>query len=132
MGVPARRKVILDTDPGVGIPGTDADDPLALMLALKDPRLDLVGVTTVFGNCPPSLGARGAAAVLRAAGREDVPVAIGMGTRLNGGLPTLLRDAYAGVRGQPGRIELPELTGAATHIHAVDLLIETVRASPGE
>ena len=130
MSASLRRKIILDTDPAVGIPGTDADDPLALMLALKDPRLDLIGVTTVFGNCPPALGARCAALVLRAAGREDVPIAIGMGTRMNGELPQRLRDAYAGGRGRPGRIDLPELSGP--HMHAVDFLIETVLANPGE
>ena len=60
------------------------------MLALKDPRLELLGVTTVFGNCPPDLGARCAAAVLKAAKRGDVPVAIGMATRMGGDLPQLL------------------------------------------
>ncbi|MFC5832669.1 nucleoside hydrolase [Nonomuraea insulae] len=125
-------KIILDTDPGVGIPGTDADDPLALMLALADPRLELLGVTTVFGNCPPALGARGAAAVLAAAGRSDVPVAVGMGTRLDGGLPEPLVEAYRGARGEPGAIELPDLAGAAVKQHAVDLIIDTVLAHPGE
>jgi Inosine-uridine nucleoside N-ribohydrolase len=45
------RKIIIDTDPAIGIPGTDADDPIAIMLALQDPRLDLLAITTVFGNC---------------------------------------------------------------------------------
>jgi inosine-uridine nucleoside N-ribohydrolase len=126
------RKIILDTDPAVGIPGTDADDPLALMLAIKHPELDLLGVTTVFGNCPPALGARSAAAVLRAAGREDIPVAIGMGTSMAGGLPQALIEAYAGQRGHPGRIPLPELPDQTGRPHAVDLIIELVRASPGE
>jgi inosine-uridine nucleoside N-ribohydrolase len=132
MSAMSKRKIILDTDPAVGIPGTDADDPLALMLALKHPALDLLGVTTVFGNCPPALGARSAAAVLRAAGREEAPVAVGMGTRMNGDLPPLLRDAYAGDRGRPGRIALPEAARPVTRLHAVDFLIETVRRRPGE
>jgi fructose transport system ATP-binding protein len=132
MSAPCRRKIILDTDPAVGIPGSDADDPLALMLALKDPRLDLLGVATVFGNCSPALGARCAPAVLRAAGREDVPIAIGMATCMNGELPQPLRDAYAGDRGRPGRIELPELIDPRTRLNAVDVLIETVLANPGE
>jgi purine nucleosidase len=132
MSTPSPRKIILDTDPAVGILGTDADDPLALMLALKDPRLDLLGVTTTFGNCPPWLGARCAAAVLRAAEREDVPVAVGMGTRMTGELPQLLQDAYTRARGRPGSIELPELTNPRTRLHAIDFIIETVSAHPGE
>ncbi|GAA3614616.1 nucleoside hydrolase [Nonomuraea rosea] len=126
------HKIILDTDPGVGIPGTDADDPLALLLALADPRLELLAVTTVFGNCPPELGARGAAAVLAAADRTDVPVAVGMGTRLGGGLPDALVEAYRGARGEPGSIDLPDLADAAVPQHAVDLIIDTVRAHPGQ
>jgi purine nucleosidase/pyrimidine-specific ribonucleoside hydrolase len=40
-----RKKVILDTDPGV-------DDALAILLALRSPELDVVGITTVCGNMP--------------------------------------------------------------------------------
>lgn len=125
------RKIILDTDPGVGIPGTDADDPVALLLALADPRLELVGVTTIFGNCPPDLGARGARAVLDAVG-QDVPVSVGASTRLSGDLPDELVRAYAGDRGKPGRIELPSLADSATGLHAADFIIDVVRAAPGE
>lgn len=125
-------KIILDTDPGVGIPGTDADDPIALLLALADPRLELLGVTTTFGNCPPSLGARGAAAVLRAAGRTDVPVSVGAGVPLSGRLPAVLEAAYRGDRGREGRIPLPPLEESVTGQRAPDFVIDTVRAHPGE
>ncbi len=125
------RKIILDTDPGVGIPGTDADDPIALLLALADPRLDLLGVTTTFGNCPPDLGARGARAVLEAAGRPEVPVAIGRATPIARELPQLLRAAYAGDRGKSGRIPLPEVD-VATARRADEFIVETVRAHPGD
>ena len=37
------RKVIYDTDPGV-------DDAMALYFALAHPAIDLVGITTTFGN----------------------------------------------------------------------------------
>ncbi|MFC6357183.1 nucleoside hydrolase [Luethyella okanaganae] len=129
--IAAPRKIIIDTDPGVGIPGTDADDPIALLLAIADPRIELLGVTTVFGNCPPELGARGAKAVLEAVGC-DVPVSVGMGTRLTGDLPGRLPMMYAGERGRPGRIELPSLGDSITGMHAADFLIETVHAHPGE
>jgi inosine-uridine nucleoside N-ribohydrolase len=39
------RKVILDTDIG-----TDVDDILALTLLLKEPTVDLLGITTVYGD----------------------------------------------------------------------------------
>lgn len=42
------RRVILDVDTG-------SDDAVALMLAALHPRLDLVGVSTVFGNHPVAM-----------------------------------------------------------------------------
>lgn len=38
-----KLKIIYDTDPGV-------DDAMALLLLARHPRIELVGVTTVFGN----------------------------------------------------------------------------------
>jgi uridine nucleosidase len=51
---------------------------------------------------------------------------------MSGELPKLLRDAYAGTRGRPGRIDLPELVNPRTRLHAIDFIIETVSANPGE
>lgn len=62
--------ILLDTDLG-----TDVDDALALAFAARDPRVDLLGVTTVNGDAH-----RRAAlcrAILDLAGRPDVPVGVG-------------------------------------------------------
>ena len=37
------QKIIIDTDPGI-------DDAMAIHMAFADPRLEIVGMTTVFGN----------------------------------------------------------------------------------
>lgn len=126
-----RRKILLDTDPGVGIPGTDADDPIALLLALAHPDLELLAVTTTFGNCPPELGARGATAVLAAVGREDVPVVAGQGVPLSGSLPGVLTEAYRGPRGRAGHIPLPPAP-ATGHRDAAELIVDVVHAHPHE
>lgn len=128
----ARRKIIIDTDPAIGIPGTDADDPIAIMLALQDPRLELMGITTVFGNCPPMLGARCATRILQVAGRTAIPVAAGMGTPMSGTLPELLQRAYAGPRGREGSIALPAAESSHCGRHASELIIDLVRQYPGE
>src|SRR4051812_4906058 len=65
-------KLILDTDIG-----GDADDALALALALRHPDIELVAVTTVSGDAEWRGGE--ARELLRAAGREDVPVLVGFG-----------------------------------------------------
>jgi inosine-uridine nucleoside N-ribohydrolase len=126
----SRTKILIDTDPGVGISGTDADDGIALLFALAHPALELVGITSTFGNCPPSLAARCAGAILEATGRRDVPIGIGSPTALNGSLPVELQEAYRGPRGREGAISLPP--APASSRDASDLIIQTVRANPGE
>jgi pyrimidine-specific ribonucleoside hydrolase len=62
--------LIIDTDPGV-------DDAFAIALACASPDVDLLGVTTVFGNVGLASTTRNALRVLALYGREDVPVAAG-------------------------------------------------------
>ena len=69
-----RRKVIIDTDPGV-------DDAIAILLALASPELEIVGLTSVGGNVPRARATRNALALLEYAHRPEVPVAAG-GSRL--------------------------------------------------
>lgn len=61
-----RKKVIIDTDIG-----DDADDALAICLALKSPELELLGVTTVFRNT--AARAKIAVQLLKLMGREGYP-----------------------------------------------------------
>lgn len=62
--------LIVDTDPGI-------DDSVALALAAASPDVDLLAVTTVFGNVGLATTTRNALGVLTLAGRGDVPVAAG-------------------------------------------------------
>eukprot|EP00939_MAST-03C_sp_MAST-3C-sp1_P000081 g81.t1 len=68
---PRKRKIILDTDIG-----TDSDDVLALLMALRmSDEIEIMGVTTNY--YPTKLRALVARTILEAAGREDVPVIAG-------------------------------------------------------
>ena len=50
---PPPRRVWIDTDAACGEPGwPDPDDCLALLALLRRPELDIVGVSSVFGNAP--------------------------------------------------------------------------------
>ena len=62
--------LLLDTDIG-----DDVDDIFALLLAACHPEIDLVGVSTVFGDVQDR--ARLARRMLDLAGKRDVPVAVG-------------------------------------------------------
>ncbi len=80
----SKHGVLIDTDIG-----DDIDDALALALALRSPEIELLGVTTVFGDT--RLRARLAAHVLRVFGHEDIPVAAGQQ------MPLMLRHRPSGV-----------------------------------
>lgn len=67
--------VLFDTDIG-----SDIDDAVALAYLLAQPRCELVGITTVFGDV--LLRASLADAVCRAAGRRDIPIFAGVGVPL--------------------------------------------------
>ncbi len=107
--------LVLDTDIGDNV-----DDALALALACRSPELKLVGVTTVYRD--PMRRAGIVRQVLRVFGREDVPVAAGVGKPLVGAWdrrPPLLCDlSFA-----PDVLKLDERS-------AVRFLIETVLGAP--
>ena len=63
--------IILDTDIG-----SDIDDAVALAYLLRQPRCELMGITTVSGE--PQKRADLADAVCRAGGRDDVPIHVGV------------------------------------------------------
>jgi pyrimidine-specific ribonucleoside hydrolase len=63
-------RVILDCDPG-------HDDAIALLLALASPELELVGVTTSYGNQTLEKTTANALRVLELVERTDVPVSAG-------------------------------------------------------
>ncbi|MBZ5961770.1 nucleoside hydrolase [Leuconostoc gasicomitatum] len=65
-----KQKVIIDADPGI-------DDSLALLVALRSPKLDVIGISIVEGNVPTIIGVQNALKVLREANRLDIPVFAG-------------------------------------------------------
>src|SRR3954447_11669552 len=72
-----RRPVLLDTDIG-----TDVDDLLALALLVGAPEVQLIGVTTVYGDTV--LRARMTRLVLDQMERRAVPIGIGARETLTG------------------------------------------------
>lgn len=119
-----RLPIILDTDIG-----TDVDDVVALGLLLRAPNVDLRAVTTVYVDA--ALRARYVQRVLAAAGRSDVVIGRGIDR------PLLNRDAlfWEGWEGEGvlnGVDDKTEPAWTESLPHAVDVLVETVMAHPGE
>jgi inosine-uridine nucleoside N-ribohydrolase len=62
-----RTPIVIDTDPGI-------DDLVTLALAARSPSLEIVAVTTTYGNARLEQTTRNAREALRLAGRPDVRV----------------------------------------------------------
>ena len=113
-----KHLVLLDTDIG-----DDIDDALALALALRSPEIELIGVTTVFGDT--HLRARLAKHVLQLFERNDIPVAAGISA------PLQARHRPSGVA------QAAILTTGANDEPAIskcsgpELIIEKAMAQPG-
>lgn len=117
----AARKIIIDTDPG-------QDDAVAILLALASPdELSLLGITCVAGNVPLALTAKNARMVCELAGRPDVPVFAGCDRPIARDLVTA--EYVHGKTGLDGP-DLPDPVMPLKPAHAVDFLIETLRAEP--
>ena len=63
-------KVLLDVDTGV-------DDSIALLYALFNPEIEIVGISAVCGNVEAWLAAENTMKILDLAGAPDIPVAVG-------------------------------------------------------
>lgn len=117
------RRVIIDTDPGI-------DDAMAIFFALSSPELDVLGLTTVFGNAHTELCTANALRLLDIAGRPDIPVAEGAWRPL----AMDYRGPVAFVHGDDGQgdVFLPPSQRAPLDIPAAQFIIDTVTAAPGE
>lgn len=117
------RKIIFDTDPGI-------DDTMAIFYALKSPELEVVGLTTVFGNVGVETCTTNALRALEIAGRADIPVSQGA-TRP---LVTEYRGSGNVVHGDDGQggVNLPPPTTQATSLSAAEFIIREVMAAPGQ
>ncbi|MEU2964369.1 nucleoside hydrolase [Streptomyces ardesiacus] len=112
--------VIIDCDTGV-------DDALALLLAVRHPRLDLRAVTCVAGNTDVAGVVRNTLTVLERADAPDVPVARGAERPLIEGVRTARHVHGADGMGDLG---LPAPTRAPADVDAVTLLRREILASP--
>jgi purine nucleosidase len=114
------RKIIIDTDPG-------QDDAVAILLALASPELEVLGITAVAGNVPLALTQKNARIVCELAGRPDMRVFAGCEAPMTRTLVTA--EHVHGRTGLDGPT-LPDPTMPLDAMHAVDFIIETLRAAP--
>jgi len=110
--------LLIDTDPG-------CDDALALAFALEHPALDVVGVTSIFGNASTADTTRNARSILELFDRTDVPVAAGADEPLLADLDTAEHiHGPGGIKG-----DLPDPTPATEPVdaHAAQFIVDQAR-----
>ena len=119
----ARQRIIIDCDPG-------QDDAVALFLAMASPdELEILGITAVAGNVPLELTQRNVRLMCDIAGRGDIPVFAGCDRPMVRDL--LTAEKVHGKTGIDG-IEIVDPQTPLQQQHAVDFIVETLRAAEDE
>ncbi len=119
--MPADRpvaRVVLDCDTGT-------DDAVAILLAALHPGIDLLAVTTVWGNAPVGVTTDNTLRVLDHVGRSDVPVHVGLDRPLS-------PRPVGVVEPEDGRasvLPLPAPLSRAAERPAVEWLVDTLRST---
>lgn len=115
-------KMILDLDTGV-------DDAMALAYAVANPNIDLIGVTTVFGNVTRDTSVENTLALLDMLGRSDVPVYAGNDRTTGATEAYKTNDIIEGIHGKNGigNITIPKSKRTVEKESAVDFIIESAK-----
>jgi inosine-uridine nucleoside N-ribohydrolase len=120
------HKVIFDTDPGV-------DDAMALLFLHRHPEIDLIGITTTFGNASIETTTRNAR-FLKREWRIAAPIAKGDGQKYLAAGEIYRYPTYVHGEDGLGNIDVPAnmddvpLDPRPAH----RFIIDTLRAAPGE
>ena len=119
----SKQSIIIDCDPG-------QDDAVALFLAMASPdELEILGITAVAGNVPLELTQRNVRLMCDIAGRGEIPVFAGCDRPMVREL--LTAEKVHGKTGIDG-IEIAEPETPLQEQHAVDFIVETLRAAEHE
>jgi purine nucleosidase len=110
------KNIILFADPGI-------DDTLAIMYALLNPEIKVLGIVSSYGNVDKEQATDNIAYLLKLAGRTDIPIIGGANSPSSGKIPTY----YPEIHGQEGLgpIRPPEnFSGELTNFSKIYTIIE--------
>lgn len=119
-----KHRVIFDTDPGV-------DDAMALCFAMAHPRIELVGITTVYGNVTVPQATTNALYLTQLAGRS-IPVTQGADAPWvkHGEAPPDYIHGADGLGNLPARHAVS--SAQADPRSAAQFIVDCARAQPGQ
>ena len=117
-----KSKIIFDTDPGI-------DDAFAILYGLYHPNLDIIGITSVFGNVSVDTASKNALILSEMSGK-NVPVYQGSFkaiSRVQDDYPTLIH----GIDGF-GNVNLPSAKLKKQDEEAADFIVKKINEMPKE
>lgn len=124
VGLPVQKtKLIIDTDPGV-------DDAITILMAFQLTDVEVIGLTTIFGNVTTKDATQNALHLCEVAGFPDIPVAEGIPEPLKRG-PPFIADFIHGSDGL-GNTFPPYPKNKKIDKSACEFLVDKVSEYPGE
>jgi len=117
------KKIIIDTDPGV-------DDTIAITTALRSPEVEVIGLTSIFGNARGAVTAQNALRLVELEGNDHIPVARGSDIPLVAPLEKL----GTWVHGEDGmgNTNPPKPKGKLVDESAAEFIVRMAHQFPGE
>lgn len=118
------KKLLIDCDTGI-------DDSIAILYALKHPRVRVLGICTGYGNSSAEQSTENTLRIIKLAQPGyEVPVAVGAAAPLNGIWPG--PNAIVHGANGIGDVELPESTQKPIGETAPEFIVRMAREHPGE
>ncbi|MGO1972625.1 MAG: nucleoside hydrolase [Propionibacteriaceae bacterium] len=116
-------RFIVDCDTGV-------DDAMALLYLLSKPEIEILGISTVFGNISAGVAAQATLRVLELAGATHIPVAQGTDTTIRGDVPELAPHVHG--HDGLGNTGLPAPETTISDETGPELIVRLARENPGQ
>jgi len=130
------KKIILDTDPGIGALGADIDDGLAIIMALNSDKIEMLGMTIVNGNVTTEQGTINALNLLEIMNRPEINVYPGA---INPIIQEMeeIRNTFSKILERSGWKKGATVSSSTINLkpqskHAVDFIIEQANKYPKE
>lgn len=114
--------VLITADPGI-------DDSFAIMYALLNPKINIVGIVSGYGNTPKEQSVKNTAYLLNLGGRTDIPIIAGSAGPLSGE-PTVYYPEIHGKEGL-GPIKPPD-TIQNIKVYDINKVLEIVTQYKGD